>query len=382
MRRKLAICVCGLAILVTASLFSPMLYGQVDTGTISGAVRDKSGAVIPNAQVTIRNVGTGQAQHITTNSTGLFVSLPLYAGQYDVEVVASGFVRETQRVTLSVAQRVETDFTLQLGSVRQTVTVHNVAASLQTEESTLSSLQTQKNIENLPLNGPNFAQLMGLAAGVVPAQMQTGAGGGGTPITMKRGVTGYSVNGLRLEENSFLVDGMFNNENHNGLGILVFPPIDAIQEFREENSVADAQFGRGGGGTVNLIYKSGTQHYHGDLFEFLRNSGLDARNFFDRNIPEFRRNQFGATLGGPILPRANSKTFFFADYQGVRTRLGQTFISTVPTLAARDGDFSEYPQRIYDPLSQAPLRGGGFERTQFPGNVIPSPMIDAVGQQL
>ena len=357
-------------------------FAQVDTGTISGTVRDQSGAVVPNAKITIRNTGTGLAQEVTTDSSGLYVSVPLYAGEYDVEVEVAGFRKEVQHLTLTVAERRVTDFSLQVGAATQEISVQGQVVSLQTESTTLSNLQSERNIDNLPLNGPNFAQLMGLAAGVMPAQTGSGAEGGSVPITMKRGVTGYSVNGQRYEMNLFLVDGILNNENHNGLGIVIYPPIDAIEEFRQETSVADAQSGRAAGGTVNLIYKSGTQQFHGTLFEYVRNSSLDARNFFDANIPEFRRNEFGATFGGPLIPSKSPKTFFFFDYQGVRTRRGQTFISTVPTLAAQGGNFSGYPQVIFDPLTQVTLGNGQVQRSQFTGNIIPPGRVDTVGQKI
>lgn len=365
------------------SLYVPLALAQVDTGTISGTVRDKTGAVVPSASVRFTNAGTGAAQTVQTNAQGIYVSLPLRPGPYDVQVEARGFERVIQHATVSVAQRTVADFTLQVGSTTQTINVQGEVVSLQTESATLSSLQTEHRIETLPLNGPNFAQLMGLSAGVMPAQTQTGIAGGSTPITMKRGVTGYAVNGHRLYENEFLVDGILDNENHNGLGILIFPPEDAIAEFREETSVADAEFGRAGGGIVNIAYKSGTDRYHGDLFEFVRNSDLDARNFFDNpNRPEFRRNQFGGTLGGPLVPGKDTKTYFFVDYQGVRTRRGVTYISTVPTALARTGNFSEYPQTIYDPLTQVALPSGAIQRTAFAGNIIPTDRIDQVGQNL
>jgi len=371
------------AFLILAAIFAAPLYAQVDTGTISGVVTDASGAIVPSASVAIRNTGTDQVQNLKTGPQGLFVSLPLYPGEYSVEVSKAGFKRSIQQTNVSVSQRIALNFILAVGATTQVVTVRSNLAALQTEKSTLSSLQSATNIGNLPLNGPNFAQLMGLAAGVMPAQTTTGAAGGGLPITVKRGVTGYSVNGLRLFENGFLVDGIYDNGNHNGQGIMVFPPPDAIEEFREENSVADAQFGRAGAGVVNLTYKSGTQHYHGDLYEFVRNSSLDARNFFDGSqIPEFRRNQFGGSLGGPLVPHKNAKTFFFFDYQGVRTRRGVTFINTVPTLAARGGDFSQYSQKIYDPTTDTTLPNGKVQRTQFTDNIIPSSMIDPVGQNL
>lgn len=382
MRQKPGRTLFGLALILCSALAPTALYAQVNTGTISGTVRDKSGAAIPNAKVTIRNMGTGELQHLTSNSSGLYVSLPLYAGQYELAAEAAGFAKETQRVTLTVAQRLEADFTMQVGAITQTISVRANAVALQSESSTLSSFESERNIENLPLNGPNFAQLVGLGAGVMPAQTTVGAGGGSAPIAVKRGAVGYSMNGIRYRDNDFLVDGILDNENHNGQGIALYPPIDAIEEFRDETSVADAQFGRAGGGTVNLIYKSGTEHYHGDLFEFFRNSGLDARNFFDATIPEFRRNQFGGTLGGPLIPGQNPKTFFFVDYQGVRTRIGQTFINTVPTPAARSGDFSQYRQTIFNPLLQTTLPNGKVERSPFVGNIVPPAMIDSVGQKL
>jgi hypothetical protein len=315
---------------------APLPLAQVDTGTLTGVVRDNSGAFVPGARVVIRNIGTGRVQNFFTDSQGLYVTLPLRPGEYAVEVNAAGFQRAEKRVQLNVAQRAAVDFDLALGKLTQVIRVQDVPALLQTETSTLSNLRDEQAVKTLPLNGRNFAQLIGLAAGVIPAQTQQA----GSPITMKRGVTGYAVNGLRLEENNFLVDGINNNENHNGLGILIFPPLDAIEEFRVETSVADAQFGRGGGGTVNLTYKSGTKELRGGLFEFLRNSALDAKNFFDRadeKIPPFKLNQFGGFLGGRLVPRSESKTFFFTDYEGTRVRQAQTLISTVPAVAFRRG---------------------------------------------
>ncbi|MDX1982841.1 MAG: TonB-dependent receptor, partial [Bryobacteraceae bacterium] len=185
---------------------------------------------------------------------------------------------------------------------------------------------------------------------------------------------------------NFLLDGINNNENHNGLGILIFPPIEAVEEFRIESSVANAQFGRGGGGTVNLTFKSGGRDYHGGLFHFLRNSAFDARNFFDgaaARKPPFKLNQFGGFLGGRLNPKAKDpKTFFFADYQGGRVRQAQTYVSNVPVAEFRNGDFSRAAQRIFDPLTQRRLPDGRFERDQFAGNRIPASRIDRTGQNI
>lgn len=206
---------------------------------------------------------------------------------------APGFETVVQPVRLEVAQRKEIDVVLAPGKTTQVINVQASTLQLDTQNSTLSNLRTETAVKNLPLNSRNFAQLMGLAAGVAPAQSEIT---GTVALSAARGSTSYSVNGLRLEENHYLLDGISDNENHNGLGIVLFPPLDAVEEFREETSVPDARFGRGGGGTVNLIFKSGTNQFHGDLFEFLRNSDLDARNFFDKSRPGFKMNQFGGTI--------------------------------------------------------------------------------------
>jgi len=362
-------------------LVAGLLPAQVDTATLTGVVRDSSGSVLANAKVTVRAEGTGQTVALATGAEGLYVSPPLRPGEYVVEAELAGFEKAAKRVRLDVSQRAAVDFDLVVGAITQTVNVEDFAALLQTETSTLSNLRTEKAIKELPLNGRNFAQLINLAAGVMPAQTQQA----GSPITMKRGVTGSAVNGLRLEENNFLVDGINNNENHNGLGILIFPPLDAIEEFRVESSVADAQFGRGGGGTINLSYKSGTRDFRGGLFHFLRNARLDAKNFFDRPgdpIPPYKQNQFGGVLGGRLFPWVKEpKTFFFADYEGTRVRQSQTYTSSVPTAAFRQGDFSAAPQRIHDPTTQRP-QGASFARDQFLDNRIPAGRLDPIGRNV
>ncbi|MBI1786997.1 MAG: TonB-dependent receptor [Acidobacteria bacterium] len=369
--------------LAAVCLLAPWIaLPQVDTGTISGLVRDASGAGVTKARVVITQEATGLTQEAATNEAGLYVSPPLRPGVYVVEVEARGFERVAKRVQLDVSQRVALDFDLAVGAVALSVEVGDARAVLQTETSTLSNLRAERAIQDLPLNSRNFAQLIGLAAGAMPAQTQQA----GSPITMKRGVTGYAINGTRLEENNFLLDGINNNENHNGLGILIFPPIDAVQEFRVESSVANAQFGRGGGGTINLTYKSGGREYHGGLFHFFRNSALDARNFFDAAntpIPPFKLNQFGGFLGGRVDPRARvPKTFFFLSYQASRIRQAQTYVSNVPTAEFRNGDFSAAPQRIFDPLTQRQTGPNQFDRQPFAGNRIPADRLDRVGRNI
>lgn len=364
---------------LTALLASGAAAQIVDTGRISGIVQDSSGARIASAKISVRSETTGSAIALLSSNEGAYVTPPLPPGDYELKVGAIGFSPLILHVHLEVAQHASVPVTLNVGAASEALEVKGAAPLLEAESSTLSNERTETAVKNLPLNGRNFAELMGLTAGVINVHTQlTGI----LPLAAERGDTSYSVNGLRAEENHFLIDGISNNDNHVGLGLIVYPPMDAVQEFRMETSVADARYGHGGGGTVNLIVKSGTSRYHGEVFEFLRNSDLDARNFFDKSRPGFRMNQFGATFGGPVRPGKDPRTFFFADYEGNRTDQALTYVSTVSTQAMRTGDFSRVPQRLYDPASQVPLAGGGFSRSLFTGNIIPDSRMDPVGANL
>jgi hypothetical protein len=346
----------------------------VETGTITGVVRDKSGAVIAKTQVRIRNAATGLTSSTLTDSQGIYVSPPLDPGDYTVEFESAGFGKVQEHVRLEVGQRAAADAVLVVGSAgTQTVTVEATNQLLESETSTVSNLRTEEAVKDLPLNGRNFAELLGLGAGVVPAQTQIVS----IPYTQQRGPSSYAFNGLRYQENRLLLDGIGDNENHNGLAVVIFPPIDAVQEFSEETTDADARYGRGNAGTINLIYKSGTNHYHGEVFEFLRNSALDARNFFDTaGKPGFRMNEFGGTFGGPLFSRKDPQTFFFADYSGQRTRQGLTYVDTVPdfNLTSAGYDFSAYPQAIKSPITGTP----------YTNNFIPlgDPAINQTGANI
>ncbi|HXM11370.1 MAG TPA: TonB-dependent receptor [Terriglobales bacterium] len=361
-----------IAVLVAMLAATFALAAQiVETGTITGVVRDNSGAVIAKAQVTIRNTATGLANNTATDAQGLFVSPPLNPGDYTVEFEAPGFGKVREQVRLEVGQRAAADATLTVGQNTQTVTVEATHELLESETSTVSNLRTEEAVKDLPLNGRNFAELVGLGAGVLPAQTQIVS----IPYTQQRGPTSYAFNGLRFQENRLLLDGIGDNENHNGLAVVIFPPIDAVQEFSEETTDADARYGRGNAGTINLIYKSGTNHYHGEVFEFFRNSALDARNYFDTAAkPGFRMNEFGATFGGPLFKRDNPKTFFFADYSGQRTRQGLTYVDTVPDfqLTPTGYNFSAYKQVIKNPVTGLP----------YANNFIPLSDVNATGANI
>jgi hypothetical protein len=354
------------------SFASPQVRAQiVETGTITGVVHDKSGAVIASAHVTIRNAATGLANNSVTDSQGLYVSPPLPPGDYNVVFEAAGFSKLQEHVRLEVGQRTAVEAVLVVGQTTQTVTVEATNQLLESESSTVSNLRTEEAVKDLPLNGRNFAELLGLGAGVVPAQTQIVS----IPYTQQRGPSSYAFNGLRYQENRLLLDGIGDNENHNGLAVVIFPPIDAVQEFSEETTDADARYGRGNAGTINLVYKAGANRYHGEVFEFLRNSALDAKNYFDTAAkPAFKMNEFGATFGGPLFSRQNPKTFFFADYSGQRTRQGLTYVDTVPDfkLTPTGYDFSAYSQSIKNPTTGIP----------YVNNFIPLGDVNATGANI
>jgi outer membrane receptor protein involved in Fe transport len=331
-------------------LIASALQAQiVETGIITGEVKDNTGAVIPNAQVIVLNTNTGLKSNTSSDSQGIYVSPPLHPGDYNVVVEAPGFSKVVDHVRLEVGQRANADIVLAVGTNAETIEVQAAGQLLETESSSVGNLRTEEAVKDLPLNGRNFTELLGLGAGVVPAQTQLV----NVPYVQQRGPSSYAFAGLRYQENRLLLDGIGDNENHNGLGVIVFPPIDAIQEFSEEATDADARYGRGNGGTINLVYKSGTDHYHGEVFEFLRNSALDAKNYFDTaGKPPLRLNEFGGTFGGPLFFRQpNPKTFFFADYSGQRLTQGFTDVETVPdfNLTSTGYDFSAYAQKIKNP---------------------------------
>ncbi len=362
------------------------VYAQVDTGVITGTLTDPSGAVLAGAAVAIRNEATGIETKVAANALGQYVSPPLHPGPYTIAAEMRGFRRTLTRIELTLNQRAVVDLAMAVGALEEQVTVEATAPLLESETATVGNLRDERSVRDLPLNTRNFNQLIGLATGVVPAQLQSGS----PALTATRGTTANSVNGMGFRANHYLVDGLDNSENHNGQGILMYPPVDAIQEFRVQTSVTSAEFGRGGGGTINVSYKSGGRQFHGNAFEFLRNSALDARNLFDPpgKIAPFRMNQFGATLGGPaLLPggynRDRNKSFFFTSYEGVRRNQALTYLVSTPLPTFKQGDFSAYPNRVFDPLTTRPNpAGSGQIRDQFAGNRIPASRIDQVGQKL
>ncbi|MGH9430258.1 MAG: carboxypeptidase regulatory-like domain-containing protein, partial [Terriglobia bacterium] len=349
---------------------------QVDRGSMVGTVRDSSGAVVPGAAVTIANVATGLTAHLSTDASGNYTANLLQIGSYSVIAEKPGF-RKTARtgVTLGVNETIRVDLVLSVGAVAQTVEVTAAPPLIQSQTSYLGTIETSRRIVVLPLNGRDFIQLAYLGPGANSGMTGSNASGG-VPEN-ERANEAISVNGLRVTDNNFLLDGLDNNEFGLG-GVVVLPPPDAIQEFSTEENGMSAEFGRGGA-AINVALKAGTNEFHGDAYEFLRNDALDARNFFDINRAPFHRNQYGFTFGGPIR---KDRTFFFIDYQATRIREGLTFLSTVPTAKMRNGDFTELATPIYDPLSTDPATGARSLINPSDPMVIPASRINSAGQKV
>lgn len=323
-------CRLGFLILLGGSLLP--LGAQVSTGTISGTVTDSSGAAIADAQITIRNSGTDVTETLTTDSQGRFTQPSLNVGQYSVSANKTGFQTVVrQNVTLTVGSQFVVDISLPVGTAQQTVTVQAEVAQVDTSTSTVANLVEQKQMVDLPLNGRNFQQLITLAPGVQVAQTATTSFYG-------KGDT-YSIAGGRPEGQAYLLDGTditnFFNHGTGGGSLGTALGIDAIGEFQTLTNTYSAQFG-GNGAVVNAVSKSGTNGFHGSAFEFLRNSALDARDFFEGASPApFRRNQFGGSIGGPVK---KDKAFFFFNYEGVRLAHVLTNPVIVPDANAHNGD--------------------------------------------
>ena len=325
---------------VCVFLLEGAAHAQEITGNIRGTILDASGGTISAASVSATQIETGLRRTVSTDSAGAFLILALPVGHYRVEVEAKGFQHLVQDgVTLDVNQTPAMTFRLAVGSASERVEVHSDATLIESTATSLGKTVQEREILDLPLNGRNFTQLGVLQPGVVPITPGLAAAGG----SLREGQA-YSVNGQRPESNNFLIDGA---DNFNGVdgGFVLKPPVDAISEFRILTHTANAEFGHSTGSTTNIITRSGTNSFHGALWEFLRNDMFDAKSFFAQGVEPLKRNQFGGTLGGPIR---RDKTFFFGYYEGLRNRQGETTRATVPSLAERGGDFSELCPEGFD----------------------------------
>lgn len=354
---------------------SAALFGQTESASIVGTVTDTTGALMPSVTVTIRNVRTNASLNIQTAADGNYSSPPLQPGSYAVSAETTGFSKVIQNINLDVDQHARLDFSLKPGQVTESVVVEANAAMLDTQSAAIGNVRTTQAINDLPLNGRDFMVLTYLAPGTSSS---------GTGYTMSRGASnqlglqGVSVNGIRNGDSTTYFDGIQSIDNEYGVMVLL-PPQDAIQEFKMQTSGRDATTGRTGGAAINLVTKSGGNAFHGTAFEFLRNSDLDARNYFDPpQIPAFHQNQFGGSLGGPII---KDKTFFFIDIQKSYTIQGQSFLETVPTTQEVNGNFSQLSNVIYNPYSTTVVNGV-TTRTPFAGNIIPPSLISPIGQAI
>jgi hypothetical protein len=357
-----------------------LLSAQSFTGTIVGSVKDASGGVIPHATVTITSQQTSQQQSVTADGEGRYTSLPLAPGAYRIEAGLQGFRRAARAdVTVQVNATVVIDFTLEVGDLTDAVEVRADATLLETTTGTVGKVVDNRRILELPLNTRNVYSLIFLTPGVAGS------------IGNNYNSMSYTVNGARPTMMDTVIDGVTASfPTVNGFtGISVFPSVDAIQEFKVLGANYPAEYGRSLGSVLNVVYKSGTNTFHGSAYEFFRDSAFDANSFFAKRaglpLGDFQRSQFGGVAGGPIRP---SRTFFMASFEGLREqRLSQT-TTTVPTLAQRQGDFSQtFAQngqliRIYDPFTTRANPAGGFIRDAFTNNVIPASRMDPVARQV
>jgi hypothetical protein len=321
-------------VLMFLALATP-LWAQKDAGAIVGLVRDASGAVVTGAKVTVTDVDRGIELTLSTNDAGEYVASPLRIGRYSVSVEKEGFKKAVAGpIQVNIQDRVNVDLKLEPGMATEIVMVTGQRPQLETETSELGEVVDSKRINALPLNGRNYAQLALLGVGIAAAE----------PGSRVETTYGFSANGARSLQNNFLLDGIDNNANLgdvlNGSAYVVQPAVDAIAEFKVETNAYSAEFGRGNGAIMNAVIKSGTNQIHGDVWEFLRNEKFDATNAFDQfGQQPYKQNQFGVTLGGPIV---KNKMFLFGDYEGLRIRQGLPQLSAVPTQSEIGGDFSAF----------------------------------------
>lgn len=352
-----------LLVVLSLLVVSPAL-GQTHRASLRGTVYDPARAVIPGATVTLTNLETGEQRTITTGNDGSYAISSLPAGSYKLQIERSGFSKFVQNVNLLVDQVVRADVTLEVPQIGEKFFVDAVTNDLKKDTASLGTVIENRQVTGLPLDGRNFYELSLLVPGAVPpAEGSAGS---------VRGDFAFSVNGAREDANNFLLDGVYNlDPKLNTFGVR--PSVDAIREFEMLTSTYDASFGRNPGAQVNVILNSGSNDFHGSAFEFHRNAALDARNFFapaSEPKPKYIRNQFGGSLGGPVV---HDRTFFFADYEGTRSREGITRITNVPTAEEREGNFSH---------SVFGVPTNPFTGLPFDNGLIPSFFINPVGRAI
>jgi len=356
-------------------------HAQVSTASVTGTVIDPQGAVVVGAQLVLTNVGTGVELRTQTNEAGLYRFQNLTVGRYTLAASAQGFTtKKLEPFNLMVGQLATLDFTLEVGTVTEAVTVQATAAQVQSSSAELGTVVEQKQVVDLPLNGRSFTSLLLLQPGVNVASI-----GGTQSLSYTRTLPGQvvynpSVNGQNNRANMYLLDGVVNIETF-GNAYAIPPIVDAIQEFKVQSHNDSSDIGMAAGGTINVATKSGTNEFHGSAWNFHKDNQLTARNAFLTTVPVTRTNQFGATAGGPVyLPKlynGRNRTFVFGGYEGFRYSEPAISFFNVPTEANLRGDFSNTTRQIYDPVTtRVSPDGQTYIRDPFPGNQIPTSRID------
>ncbi len=391
---------------------------QAFSASLSGIVHDASGGAVPGAQLTLSSPSTGTTRKFTTDNAGRYTFTLVPPGTYVLTAEHPGFNKYVQQgVALSLGQAADQDVTLTVGAVNQAITVSAEAPLLTTDNANLAADVNQQQVQQLPLNLRNAFGFVLLNSSVNNSSEYQVVQAPGSQDTADQDISFLNFGGSYFGTTAFLLDGAWTTAGDWG-GVIYVPSVDAVQEMKVQQNAFTAQYGWSSGNVVNIITKSGTSSFHGDAFEFLRNSDLDANNFFN-NLnglprPPFRRNQFGIFAGGPLyIPgvyKQKNKTFIFGGYEGLRQSTPLTYISTTPTAAMKSGDFSALlgPQigtdalgrpilsgQIYNPFSTRQITAGqvdpatgsvatqtGYIRDPFPGNIIPSGLIDSVAKNL
>ena len=340
--------VCTVLLLLIGLTLPFPLYAQVVGGTIEGTITDPKGAVLPDVKVEIENVDTEIVTTLTSNADGFYTAPNLLPGDYSVTATRSGFATSVTEVTVTVGAQRVVNVAMRVGSLTEVVKVQTEVAEVELASSEISSVVNGTTIRELPLNGRDWTQLATLEPGIASIRTQPSVGAG------DRGQRGFgtqmTVNGGRPAQNNYRLDGTSINDYSNSApGSVLGADLgsDAVAEFSVLSSTYPAEYGRSSGGVINAITRSGSNQFHGSVYEFLRNSALDAHNFFDTTRPPFKRNQFGATAGGPIF---KDHTFIFGNYEGLRQSLGITQVNTVPTATARAGQLADGTTITVDPL--------------------------------
>src|SRR5881275_617287 len=358
MYRKTYLGTCLTLLAVTLGfLFPAVSWGQVAGGTISGTVTDSSGRVIGNVQITINNLATGVTRDVTTNDGGFYSAPNLLPGTYQAKFSAKGFKTEARSgIALTVGATEVLDLTMKVGTAVETIQVTGEAPAVQLATSDISAVVNATTVRELPLNGRSWTDLATLQPGVDTIQTQPTFA-----VGADRGNRGFgqqlTISGARPQQNNYRLDGVSLNDYANGAPGSVMGGnlgVDAIQEFSVLTSNYSAEYGKTSGGVVNAVTRSGANAFHGSAYEFLRNSALDAANFFENagGHPKspFKRNQFGGAMGGPIV---KSRTFFFADYEAIRQSKGIAYFDSVPSPDARSGNLTNPTATVtIDPAAQ------------------------------